>query len=238
MNKKQKILEALEEKDFDEMTPEERALWVEAYQDKQKKQKPSPPAKKKRIPKAPPNFSTRKLLSLNELVSLESLRTGSYGAKEIKKIGVKWFNEAEGYDLEEIDQAFTDKAIFPYHKETLENCIKGLISFLTEKGDSSLKCWFEANLKKNVVPMISFWRGGMKFTQPEQNQKESKPHYLARVFRGFLTFTVVDAFEGKNASLFLGVCPRCERVFIKNRSDEMYDRKTCQVEATRGNTKK
>ena len=40
------------------------------------------------------------------------------------------------------------------------------------------------------------------------------------------------------AVAFIGMCPRCGVIFKQTRSDELYDRKTCQVQATKGNSKK
>lgn len=206
---------------------------VQAQAEKEKSPKETPAfPKKKRIPKAPPNESTKHLLSLSSVIALETIRTGSFGAKEVKKIG-KWFRDGPGeigFEPEKIEKTFSDPATLPYHRETLEKCIQAIIAFLTGKWDKDLETWFLENYRENVISQPRIHGGGIGFTNPDKN--------LSCVFRGFLIFTIADSFGGMNASGYLGVCPRCGRIFSKKRSDELYDRKTCQVEATRGNTKR
>lgn len=55
-----------------------------------------------------------------------------------------------------------------------------------------------------------------------------------KIIRSMGAYLTVEGFRN-GAWAFIGACPRCGKVFSKKRSDELYDRKTCQVQATKGN---
>ena len=204
-------------------------------QEKARKKENDLSTENKRIPKAPPNISTKKLLSLSSIIPLENLRTGSFGAKDIKEIGVNWFNKTEDFNLTEVSHAFTDPEIIPYHEETLKKAIATMFALLTKNWEAQLEAWFQDNFQENVIASPRLYWGGVRFTNPEQKKNEDKNSYLIRVFRGLMLFTIADSFTDRNAAIYFGACPRCEKIFEKNRRDHKYDRELCQKEHTRKN---
>lgn len=192
---------------------------------------------KKRTPKQTMSAETR--FVLEELLPVLKEDIDKLDDRELFRLTIEAATAATGLRSasEDLDEQILDifYGIDPeFHRET----VKGIQDMIRHSGDR--REWANEALKW-VVPTVDSWNQDRQLFYLASNnfRYEKDSENRAWMIRGWWVFQVAKAFDAQhpyrpsNGAVFIGVCPRCGKIFKKNRSDQLYDRELCQKEHTR-----
>ena len=200
-----------------------------------KKARQVKPVEKKRVPKDKPNpFTTRLLTDLLPFITLDpgSATLADFaGASCHLGAMVSSGGPESGKKILMAELRGNEKGALDHYRETLD-AVREMIRVAVLKRQT----WDSAD--RALYPWIQKTFEGIKFSvQWNPDELSVRPVWGggARLddIRLEVAWTVAHSFASGNGQLFIGMCPRCGKVFEKKQANAVFCSRYCQSEGSR-----